>query len=818
VDTEEGNLDTPLERAGGGERFAVVRKLGEGGMAVVYEAIDTKLGERRALKFSKPGRGRAISPEARAAMKVTHENVCRLFEVHTAQTQDGPLDFLSMEYVEGETLAERCARAPVGHAEALDIARQLCRGVAAAHAAQVLHLDLKGANVMLGANGAGGHRVIVMDFGLAQVFSGGDNSLAGTRPYIAPERYRGAPPTPAADVYAMGVILYEMLTGRLPGQAPDPPSRVARDRVNPRWDAIVMQCLAEDPAARTASAAELLRAIDAAFTPSHTRRWVAAGTALLLLGAAVFGMRERIWPEPPLARLAVLPMKGTTGNKQLDETLRGGLTETATRLESLGAESQRLVLIPPEMTEQYHVTTAEKANGALGATHVLMSAVEAKRDRIGIRAEVRAAGSGDLVRNFEADFPANDLTGISTSLAGVVTSAFRLRKAVPAEVKPEAYPLYATGLGLLARNRVSYDRALALFDSALDLDRNSPLILAARAAALIQKHVATDEKRWLDLAAESARSAEQLHPDSPPILQALGDIERHNGRPEKALDYYNRAVMLEPNRSDAWRMMGIALDKAGKEGESIAALRKAIELAPGHFAPHSALATVHFQRGRVREAVEEYRKMVDLVPEMPESHASYGGALMMAGQDAEAEKALRRSLGLRETRQALNNLGVLLRYQRRDAEAVEVFTKALGLGADTVPARLNLAAALRTNRRHGEARVQFMKAGELARAILLRNPRDATARAQLAFTQAATGNVEAGLDNALQAAQLDATQYAVLFWVSMTMEALGRRELAVPMLRGATPAQLRDLRRQPDLQEFVNDERYKALFTGGSPE
>ena len=825
--SQSGFPGSPLEGGRGTERFEIIRRLGEGGMAVVYEAIDTKLGEKRALKFSKSGHARSIPPEARASLRVTHENVCRTFEIHTGQTKDGPADFISMEYVEGETLAKRWRREALSQAAALEIARQLCRGVMAAHESKVLHLDLKGSNVMLARQASGGFRVVVMDFGLAQAFGPGTGTgsekLGGTPNYIAPERYLGVEATPAADVFSVGVILYEMLAGQLPYpkdtdlqtklyKAPVAPSKAGGREVDPRWDPIVLRCLESNPEKRTASARELLAAIDKAFTPSTRRIWMAGAAASTALGTGLFAFRERIWPEPPLARLAVLPLTGTTGDKTLDARLQGGLSEVSDRLESLGAASRRLVLIRPEEAARYQVDTAEKAAGKLGATHVLLTSVTGAL--IAIHAEVVAVATGDVLRRYDAEFPAGDVAAISTSMAGVVTSAFRLGKALPANVKPEAYPFYAFGLGLLEKDRVSYDRALAQFETAAELDPASPLISAGQATAWLQKFRATKDDRWLKEAAKAAQKAGRLHPDSPPVLQALGEIEREEGRPEKAIDYYNRAVALEPNRSSAWKSIGLALAAMGKDQEAVAAIRNSIELAPGYFANHEALGGIHFQKGRYTEAVNEYRIVTQLAPAQPEGHSGYGAVLLAAEQEAEAEQALRRSLELRETRAAMNNLGVLLRYQRRDAEAVEVFSRSLRIAVENIGLRINLGDALTRTRRTAEAGTQYARAVELARAALLRNPRDPVARAQLAYAQVRTGNRDAGLENAMQAARLDPNHYSVLFYVTTTMESLGKRELAVPILRGATKQQLRDLRRQPDLRSFVNDPKYQALFSG----
>src|SRR5262245_52598704 len=131
-------------------RFRIVSEVGEGGMGVIYEALDEKLNERRALKCAKPGFQRRLPPEARAAMRITHENVCRIYELHTVGTECGPIDFLSMEFLEGETLAERIKReGRLSSNEAKWILQQLCKGLGAAHRNQLLHRDLKSNNIMV---------------------------------------------------------------------------------------------------------------------------------------------------------------------------------------------------------------------------------------------------------------------------------------------------------------------------------------------------------------------------------------------------------------------------------------------------------------------------------------------------------------------------------------------------------------------------------------------------------------------------------------------------------------------------------------------
>src|SRR4051794_39012859 len=199
------------------ERFRVVRRIAQGGMGVVYEAYDEKLGRRIALKCARAGFGGHLSPEVRLATEVSHPNICKIYEIHTAQTSAGPFDFFTMEFIEGETLSNRLRERTLRREEKQTIARQICAGLAEAHRRQIIHSDLKSANVLLTKNPDGSLRAVITDFGLA-CSAVGPGSPGGTPGYIAPELTDGARTTVASDIYALGAILYELVCGYLPHQ------------------------------------------------------------------------------------------------------------------------------------------------------------------------------------------------------------------------------------------------------------------------------------------------------------------------------------------------------------------------------------------------------------------------------------------------------------------------------------------------------------------------------------------------------------------------------------------------------------------------
>jgi serine/threonine-protein kinase len=255
-------------------RYRMIGLLGRGGMGEVYRADDMKLGQPVALKFlpgsveGDPERLERFLTEVRLSLRVTHPNVCRVFDIGQIDQRS----FLSMEYVDGEDLASllrRIGRLPED--KAIEIARQLCAGLAAAHDEGVLHRDLKPANIMIDGRG----RAKITDFGLAGATEGisGGEARAGTPQYMAPEQVAGRALTVQTDLYSLGLVLYELFTGkraydlkdgadleRLQGSAPTNPSSHVSG-LNPLVERAILRCLEADPARRPASASALAAAL-----------------------------------------------------------------------------------------------------------------------------------------------------------------------------------------------------------------------------------------------------------------------------------------------------------------------------------------------------------------------------------------------------------------------------------------------------------------------------------------------------------------------------------------------------------------------------
>jgi eukaryotic-like serine/threonine-protein kinase len=323
-------------------RFRIVRFIGHGGMGDVYEAEDLELGERVALKLVRAeialvaGTLERFRREIHLARKVTHPNVCRIFDVFRHRPEGGAapgaeITFLSMELLAGETLEQRLrAGGRLHQEEALPIVVQITEALTAAHRAGVIHRDLKPANIMLVPTPAGEPRAVVTDFGLARAFGEGENlhltvhgDILGTPSYMAPEQVTGGEVTAATDIYALGAMVYEMVTGTPPfvgetnlstavkrlHEDPLPPRRRVPD-LDPAWDAAILRCLERSPADRFAEARDVAAALGGErLAPGprqrrrRRRRVLAAAAAVIAL--AVLAAAGSRWLGAPRGRAIV---------------------------------------------------------------------------------------------------------------------------------------------------------------------------------------------------------------------------------------------------------------------------------------------------------------------------------------------------------------------------------------------------------------------------------------------------------------------------------------------------------------------------------
>ncbi|HWN43808.1 MAG TPA: serine/threonine-protein kinase, partial [Thermoanaerobaculia bacterium] len=381
-------------------RYRIAGFLGQGTMGEVFEAEDLELGERVAVKALRPDIARderlllRFKKEILLAHRVTHPNVCRTFDLVYHEAREGRRVFLTMELLRGETLAEHLARTGrMSTGEALPIVRQIAAALDAAHAAGIVHRDLKTANVFLMPS-----RAVVTDFGLAwsddpsaspSLTHAGE--LLGSPAYMAPEQVRGDASSPATDVYALGVVLYEMVTGELPflgesafstalkrlQEAPPSPRRLVPD-LDPAWERVILRCLERKPEDRFSRAGQVAGALESKEEAPGRRgpaRWIAAGALAL---TAVIASLTLLAPrdKQPVTRpaVAVLGFDNLSRDRRVDYVGTALFQMLPTELGA--AESLRLVPVED-------IDRARQDLGLKGSASLSGETLERLRARLG---------------------------------------------------------------------------------------------------------------------------------------------------------------------------------------------------------------------------------------------------------------------------------------------------------------------------------------------------------------------------------------------------------------------------------------------------
>ena len=563
------------------DRFRVVRRIARGGMGVVYEAFDEKLNRPIALKCARGGHDRHLSPEVRLATEISHPNICKIYEIHSAQTSEGPLEFFTMELLEGETLFDRLEQGPLPRKDAETIARHLCAGLAEAHRHHIIHGDLKSANIILSKNPDGTLRAVITDFGLACDTIAACSS-GGTPGYMAPELYAGEPHTVATDIYALGVVLHELVSGVRPHeraamlastvtQAPaDPLSKSERRKqlaalsqtplrpLRSRWDTILKTCLQADPKQRYATVDQVLEALG----PSALRRRVLifAG-ALALAAVAAFATYRQSTAPAQTVRLDVAAVQAPPA--------------LATQAQKLREDAVRQMA---QLKNSAQIAFSVKASRA---THRFSVDLTPKGGNLAVHAVLRDLRSGAPVTEWSADYAPAQLRYAPVALAGVVSRALHLPALTTyATINPAAAASYQQGIALL-KDDSKLDQALTALQSAAAQDPDSALPFAGLAEVQRRKSFLTDLDSWNVQAMASYEQAELRNPDCAEVHRIAGLLEYDRNRPEQAIARMRRATEFRPPHPDAFQRLGQLYQRNGQLPEALQAYSEAHVSLPG---------------------------------------------------------------------------------------------------------------------------------------------------------------------------------------------------------------------------------------------
>jgi serine/threonine protein kinase/tetratricopeptide (TPR) repeat protein len=678
--------------------YELIERIGGGGMGVVYKARDTRLGRIVALKFlprrqaADSGARARLLAEARAASALDHPNIGVVYEIaHTEE--DRP--FIAMAWYDGETLKAKIRNERIAVQDAVAIARQLASALDAAHSAGIVHRDVKPANVIITRAGI----PKLVDFGIAKLQSAADGeslAAAGTIAYMSPEQTRGGSLDARTDIWSLGVLLYEMLSGRRPFRGETDSELVSAIRnqepeslAGLRGDApaalvrLVETCLGKAPEERYQSAVGVIDALAAistrrqarddfrpadalsGSTPGLRKRFpLAGGLAILILAGtgaiAAYLNRDDPSPTPVIApteqtrSLAVLAFSNldTTG---ADDHLASGFTDQL--ISTLGSTLDVNVSARAStMTMERRGIEPLAIGRQLGAEAVVDGSVQRNGSSIEVTARLVNVADGRILWTRDYHRTVTGAHEIQRDITSGVANAMRLarRQGAVVAAKPltqdiGAYELYVKGrMAWAERTRPKLEEAIAYFRGALERDPQFAEVHAALGAT----YVNMSNFAWMSPTEAIARAGVST----------------------------SRAIALDSSLAEAHAAHGFVLASRGEYAASEAAFRKAIELNPSFAWTYHYYAMLLIMQERVDEAAENLRSSVELDPLSLPANATLAITEMMKGRKGEARRMFAHTLSLSpDFTVSLHYFGALMASDGQCSEAVAMLERAYRL-------------------------------------------------------------------------------------------------------------------------------------------
>ena len=804
-------------------RFRIGDRLGKGGMGEVYRAEDTKLKRAVALK--------RLAPALRADSLYRHrfleeaERASRFSDSHVAAVYDvlevhGEI-FLILEYVEGQNLRQRL-RQRLSLDEFFTIAIQCAEALASAHKHGIVHCDIKPENIMLTDQG----QVKILDFGVAKHLPRSDQSstvdragtFAGTPAYMSPEVLLEEAPDGRADVFSLGVVAYEVLTGQHPFMAGSfvattdrirretPASiRIFNRSVPEDLEALVNKAMAKEPAQRYASAQELLddlRSVREGITPTgllravpqggqtssdskgwrNKKKWLVATAVLVLavLSAGVYrqlqsnhrlraalnlsGLSSLVSTAP--VHLAVLPFTPAS-NDPGSSAFCNGLTETLTAKLTQLSGNYPLQVVPTSEVRSEGVTSVEQARKNFGVGLVLEGSLHGAGGQVRVTYTLVDAKTNRQIHAEMFDADVNDpffvedrvVDGTLRMLGLSIQSNDRVVLAAHGTGDPSAYDQFLRGRGYLLdyHKHENIDSAISAFNRALSLD---PKYAEAYAGLGKAYWVGYEEgqggREWVEKARSACDHAAANNPKLAEAYVCLGSVYSGTGEYEKAVAQLQTATTLDPTSDDAFRGLAEAYGKLNKPAEAEATYRKAISLRPQYWAGYSWLGVFYWQQGRYDEAAKMFQEIMSLAPDNYRGYSDLGAMYVMKGQYPDAIAVLEKSVARRPNAAAYNNLGNAYFSMRRFDEAARNFKAGLDFEKNNWLSWGNLGDAYYwAPGKRVQAADAYKEAIRLVDEKLRVDPRDARAWALRATYQAMTDNKPEALASLQKALSLE---------------------------------------------------------------
>ncbi len=850
-------------------RYEIVESVGAGGMGEVYRARDTELGRHVAIKVISnkfEGNQRSVDRferEAKTVAQLSHPNILALHDFG----RDEGIVYAVTEFLEGEDLRVRTRASTLPVSKVLEIGIGVAEGLAAAHDNGIIHRDIKPENVFVTSTG----QVKILDFGLAGLRTGqtwgfadpegGTKSLtevgevAGTLGYMSPEQIRGGTLDSRSDIFALGCLLYELLTGQRAFQTDTPQKTIRaildqdptpigelRPDVDPTLEMIVMRCLEKRREERFESARDVafaLRAltgagkgsipVDDEKSSSTKRRRVAIAavaavvlcTVIAWVGIAAF-TRPKALPEK--LHIGVVPFTAPAEDASLGTFAAGLRLGLAEDLALVAQQEQGIAwVVPTAMSDKNAALSPARLGGIFGATLAIDGRLIRVGDRIRLTMGLRDPATGDTLRevviedspsNLEA-FQHGPVRRVAEMLEVAITTEIQERIDASSTTMTGAFDAFVRGRGSLALAVTPEENAAAaeLIERAVDKDPVFSGGWILRSWSRLALFESTGDPKWIHLGIEDATRALDLSGRPEPAWQAIAALHLAAGETDDAIEALVSGVNAAPDDPDLLLVLGKAYLHAGLLNEALAHVERAIYLRPDYWVGYDRLAWLHLSQGDLESAAIEFGHIIDCAPGYALGYVKLAAVYMYLERPDAARALLEKSLEIEPTPSALTNLGSIYFDASQFAEASEYYQASLTLESNDYVLWGNLGFAYRHGVEPEKANEAFARAAELGEERRLEAPDDLELATTLAGYYAMLGEQRRGLEILDAVVAAGPTNPMIIPMIAEAFEDLGDRERALDWVSRSFDAEVPPERFEgrPTLSKLIADKRYQAL-------
>jgi eukaryotic-like serine/threonine-protein kinase len=826
--------------------YRITEKLGAGGMGVVYKATDLKLERTVALKFLPPDIAvtrqdkEHLLREARAACALDHPHIG---VIHGVEETDDHRLFIVMTYYDGETLTKRMARGAVPLREALELAVQIAEGLTAAHARNIVHRDIKPSNIIITKGGV----AKIVDFGLARVVANTNStqtsSATGTLPYMAPEQILGESIDQSCDVWALAVILVQMITGSHPFVRPNTPAMTfailnqppaALDAIPAPIQPVAYRALAKIPGqrypdagamlvdlekaraqitssadalegptlTRVISAGEMRKYIDGASTPrwadkeskrSRVAAFLSVGAALAVAVALLFpSVRDNLFGLTYAGsekHIAVLPFESPGSDPNFRLVADGLMDSMTNELSNLDAAQQSLWVVPASVVRGRNVSDPAAAFRELGATVVVQGKIEHKGSGVDLTVNLIDSRHLRQIGSAKLENETGDLTALQNEavvrLAGLMKVKLPGSTLTPSgSVVSSAYESYLKALGYMQRydKPGNLDLAVAELDSAVEKDPRFALGYATLGEAYRLRFQTDHHPAWVEQALTSCRTALDIDHRLPTAHVTLGLLNATLNKYDVAVQEFQKALDINPRDADALIGMAGVYEQMGRISDAEANYKAAIALRPDYWDGYNSLGDFYDRQKRMKDSISQFQRIIQLTPDNTAAYNSLGVEYLELADPASlsaAEQTFQKSIQIAPTYQAYADLGWLYLLQKRYVDSAAATRKALDLNDKDWRVWANLLVAYQWLKDDEQTRIIHEKTLAMLEQYASLNSKEALVQSMLSVFYAEAKLRDKAMVQANSALKLAPKDPGILADVAETYDDLGDRKHAI---------------------------------------